>query len=41
MSKERLPFSIAYLSSLGLTLYFALGVRYIYHLPLDRSNEDL
>jgi Got1/Sft2-like family len=27
ISKERLPFSIAYLSSLGLTLYFALGVR--------------
>ena len=26
-SKERLPFSIAYLSSLGLTLYFSLGVR--------------
>ena len=28
MSKERLPFSVAYLSSLGLTLYFALGVRH-------------
>ncbi|THH18234.1 hypothetical protein EW146_g2706 [Bondarzewia mesenterica] len=25
ISKERLPFSIAYLSSLGLTLYFSLG----------------
>ncbi|OSX57971.1 hypothetical protein POSPLADRAFT_1155114 [Postia placenta MAD-698-R-SB12] len=25
VSKERLPFSIAYLASLGLTLYFALG----------------
>jgi len=25
-SKERLPFSVAYLSSLGLTLYFSLGV---------------
>jgi len=25
ISKERLPFSVAYLSSLGLTLYFALG----------------
>ena len=25
-SKERLPFSMAYLSSLGLTLYFSLGV---------------
>ncbi|EMD35025.1 ER-to-golgi vesicle protein transport Sft2 [Gelatoporia subvermispora B] len=25
VSKERLPFSIAYLSSLGLTLYFSLG----------------
>ncbi|KAI0717754.1 ER-to-golgi vesicle protein transport Sft2 [Cerioporus squamosus] len=25
MSKERLPFSIAYLASLGLTLYFSLG----------------
>ncbi|TFY78075.1 hypothetical protein EWM64_g5938 [Hericium alpestre] len=25
ISKERLPFSIAYLASLGLTLYFALG----------------
>jgi len=25
ISKERLPFSAAYLSSLGLTLYFALG----------------
>jgi len=25
ISKERLPFSIAYLTSLGLTLYFALG----------------
>jgi len=24
-SKERLPFSVAYLSSLGLTLYFSLG----------------
>lgn len=28
ISKERLPFSIAYLVSLGLTLYFALGVRH-------------
>jgi hypothetical protein len=28
ISKERLPFSVAYLSSLGLTLYFALGVRH-------------
>lgn len=27
MSKERLPFSVAYFGSLGLTLYFALGVR--------------
>lgn len=27
ISKERLPFSLAYLSSLGLTLYFSLGVR--------------
>ena len=27
VSKERLPFSIAYLTSLGLTLYFSLGVR--------------
>jgi len=26
ISKERLPFSVAYLSSLGLTLYFALGL---------------
>ncbi|KAI9512150.1 ER-to-golgi vesicle protein transport Sft2 [Russula earlei] len=25
VSKERLPFSVAYMSSLGLTLYFALG----------------
>ncbi|KAI0270639.1 SFT2-domain-containing protein [Gloeopeniophorella convolvens] len=25
ISKERLPFSVAYLGSLGLTLYFALG----------------
>ena len=25
-SKERLPFSVAYLASLGLTLYFSLGV---------------
>ncbi|ETW79735.1 hypothetical protein HETIRDRAFT_48628 [Heterobasidion irregulare TC 32-1] len=25
VSKERLPFSLAYLSSLGLTLYFSLG----------------
>lgn len=27
MSKERLPFSVAYFGSLALTLYFALGVR--------------
>ena len=27
VSTERLPFSIVYFSSLGLTLYFALGVR--------------
>jgi hypothetical protein len=27
ISKERLPFSAAYLSSLGLTIYFAVGVR--------------
>lgn len=27
MSKDRLPFSVAYFGSLGLTLYFALGVR--------------
>ncbi|KAI0297001.1 ER-to-golgi vesicle protein transport Sft2 [Multifurca ochricompacta] len=27
ISKERLPFSVAYLSSLGLTLYLALGRR--------------
>lgn len=26
VSKERLPFSVAYLASLGLTLYFSLGV---------------
>lgn len=26
VSKERLPFSAAYLASLGLTLYFSLGV---------------
>ncbi|PZO90053.1 MAG: hypothetical protein DI631_12350 [Acinetobacter johnsonii] len=26
MSKERLPFSIAYFGSLALTLYFSLGV---------------
>ncbi|KAI8972575.1 SFT2-domain-containing protein [Trametes punicea] len=27
LSKERLPFSFAYLASLGLTLYFSLGAR--------------
>ncbi|KAI0744752.1 ER-to-golgi vesicle protein transport Sft2 [Earliella scabrosa] len=27
VSKERLPFSIAYLTSLGLTLYFSLGIQ--------------
>ncbi|KAJ9114527.1 hypothetical protein QFC20_001400 [Naganishia adeliensis] len=27
MSKERLPFSVAYFGSLGLTLYFALGLK--------------
>ena len=27
ISAERLPFSVVYFSSLGLTLYFALGVR--------------
>jgi hypothetical protein len=27
ISKERLPFSVAYLVSLGLTIYFAVGVR--------------
>ncbi|KAI0742694.1 ER-to-golgi vesicle protein transport Sft2 [Daedaleopsis nitida] len=27
ISKERLPFSIAYLASLGLTLYFSLGAQ--------------
>jgi hypothetical protein len=35
-SRERLPFSLAYLGSLGLTLYFALGVRplpSLAHLP--------
>ncbi|CEH13046.1 er-to-golgi vesicle protein transport sft2 [Ceraceosorus bombacis] len=26
-SKERLPFTISYFSSLGLTIYFALGPR--------------
>lgn len=26
VSKDRLPFSLVYLGSLGLTLYFALGV---------------
>lgn len=31
MSKERLPFSAAYLGSLGLTIYFAVGVRNISH----------
>ena len=30
VSRERLPFSIAYLGSLGLTLYFALGVCALY-----------
>ncbi len=41
MSKERLPFSVAYLSSLGLTLYLALGVRHIINrpVPLDHANE--
>lgn len=28
VSKERLPFSLTYLASLGLTLYFALGVSF-------------
>ena len=27
VSKERLPFSVAYITSLALTLYFSLGVR--------------
>ena len=36
VSKERLPFSIAYLTSLGLTLYFSLGVR-----PLNSSISFL
>lgn len=29
MSKERLPFSIAYFSSLGLTIYFSLGPKWL------------
>ncbi len=40
MSKERLPFSIAYLSSLGLTLYFALGVRHIYQTSSYAGHAD-
>lgn len=31
LSKERLPFTVAYLASLGLTLYFSVGVRVSYH----------
>lgn len=27
-SKDRLPFSVVYFSSLGLTLYFSLGVSF-------------
>jgi hypothetical protein len=29
MSKERLPFSVAYFSSLGLTIYFSLGPKWL------------
>jgi hypothetical protein len=39
ISKERLPFSVAYLSSLGLTLYFALGVRHGSIVHLDRTDS--
>jgi Got1/Sft2-like family len=41
ITKERLPFSIAYLSSLGLTLYLALGVRQSPKsiCPRDRTNN--
>jgi hypothetical protein len=41
ISKERLPFSIAYLASLGLTLYFALGVRHISTVCLDRRTNSV
>ena len=39
VSTERLPFSVAYLSSLGLTLYFALGVRHSSIVRLDRTDS--
>lgn len=34
ISRERLPFSAAYVSSLALTLYFSLGVRPLAPFPL-------
>ncbi|TFY61872.1 hypothetical protein EVG20_g6894, partial [Dentipellis fragilis] len=39
VSKERLPFSIAYLASLGLTLYFSLGVSPIPHLSPHQAPQ--
>jgi Got1/Sft2-like family protein len=39
ISKERLPFSVAYLFSLGLTLYFALGVRNSSIVRFDRTDS--
>ena len=45
ISKERLPFSIAYLTSLGLTLYFSLGVScpflsYVNHIKVDTQAHS-
>ena len=40
VSKERLPFSIAYLTSLGLTLYFSLGVSCSFLSYVNRIKVD-
>src|SRR6266508_2359272 len=41
VSKERLPFSFVYFSSLGLTLYFALGVSLFHHSLLLHPTKHL
>jgi len=38
LSKERLPFTVIYFASLGLTLYFSLGVSIYLYLEISRRS---
>jgi hypothetical protein len=43
LSQERLPFTATYFGSIGLTLYFAVGVRFpplSYHSSLAHATTD-